>query len=159
MNMTNKISAPKSLWKLSLMCAVTAIMTSCGGSYYERVQSEASVHRPYNCDGLHIKQGVWHYTDSFGQVVDTKGRCYRGMKHGNFDFYVNGIKVATTKYERDAEVNTNCYVQGLQTINLQACMAASARFNNNANNINNGYNANANVPIMRTEPVKKSVWD
>ena len=156
--MMNKIIARRNMWKLSLLCAVVAIMTSCSGSYYERVQSDASMHSPYNCDGLHIKQGVWHYMDSFGQVVDTEGRCYKGMKHGNFDFYVNGIKVATTKYERDAEVSTSCYVKGLQTLNLQACMAASARYNSNGNYVE-GNNTNTNVPIMRTEPVKKSVWD
>ena len=148
----------KKLQVLSFLCFAMALLCSCGGSYYERSQDEGSKNRPYNCDGLHIKQAEWHYVDSFGQVVDTRGRCYKGMKHGNFDFFVNGIKVATTKYERDAEVYTSCFVKGLQTIDLQTCMRASASNINNMN-VNNGTNTNNNAPVMLMEPVKKSVWD
>ena len=141
---------------LALLCTAAALLSSCSSSYYERSQDEMSKNRPYNCDGLHVKQAEWHYVDSFGQVVDTRGRCYKGMKQGAFDFYVNGIKVATTKYERDAEVYTSCYVKGLQTINLQTCMGVSATNRQNSNNVNN---SSAPAPAIISEPVKKSVWD
>ena len=152
----------KNLQIFTILCVAMTLLCSCGGSYYERSQDELSKNRPYNCDGLHVKMGVWHYVDSFGQVVDTKGRCYKGMKHGNFDFFVNGIKVATTKYERDAEVYTSCYVKGLQTLDLQTCMRVSASNVKNMNNVsseNNKTSTNSNAPIIMQEPVKKSVWD
>lgn len=156
--MKRKNISLKKIQVLTFLCVAMALLCSCGGSYYERSQSEASKNRPYNCDGLHIKMAEWHYLDSFGQVVDTRGRCYKGMKHGNFDFFVNGIKVATTKYEKDAEVYTSCFVKGMQTIDLQTCMRVSANNINNMNNVNNGAK-NSNVPVMMMEPVKKSVWD
>ena len=142
-----------------LLCAAAAFLSSCGGTYYEKVQDEYSKNRPFNCSGLHVKQGSWHYVDSFGQIVDTRGRCYKGMKHGAFDFYVNGYKVATTKYERDTEIYTSCYVKGKRTINLETCMRASAATMSSNPNVGNPGNAAYPVPVMRTEPVKKSVWD
>lgn len=155
--MTKKKNALYSLLTIALMSFAMTLLSSCGGTYYDKTQSDFSRNRPFNCSGLHVKQAEWHYTDSFGQIVDTRGRCYKGLKHGTFDFYVNGFKVATTKYERDAEVYTSCYVKGKQTLNLETCMRASASnmYNNNANAGNAVYPA----PIMRTEPVKKSVWD
>lgn len=151
----NKIKkAYNKLCIFALMSVAATMLSSCSSAYYERVQDEASINRPYNCDGLHIRHAMWHYKDSFGQVVDTRGRCSKGMKHGTFDFYVNGIKVAATKYERDAEVNTNCYVRGLQTIDLETCMRLSA-----STIANNDYTGNDYTPVIKTEPVKKSVWD
>ena len=89
---------------------------------------------------------------TFGQKVDVIGKCTRGMKNGNFDFYVNGIQVARTKFSRDEEIKTKCFINGVQTYNLYTCMSI------NANGMNPNVQGSGQAPAVQA-PFKKSVWD
>jgi len=141
---------------LALICATAMLFSSCGG--YLRHQDYNSMNRPCDCTGYHMNHAVWHYTDRFGQTVDVVGKCTRGMKNGNFDFFVDGIQVARTKFSRDEEIKTKCLISGGQVYNLYTCMNLSAQQKASMN----GGNNNANVmPVQAPAPVpvKKSVWD
>lgn len=132
------------------------LLCSCGGSY-QRYQDEASRHQPCNCSGYHLNNATWIFTDNLGQEVFVAGRCVKGMKHGSFDFLVDGALVARTKFSRDSEIKTQCFVEGVQSVNLQTCMTSNAMIRNN-NMPNN--NTPAPTPSEAPAPVvKKSVWD
>lgn len=99
------------------------LLCSCASAGYERYQDEESQHRPYNCAGYHVSHASWDFNDQYGQQVHVTGKCSKGMKHGTFDFYVDGFRVARTKYARDEEIKTACYAAGSQsTMPLSYCM-------------------------------------
>lgn len=142
----------------ALIGATTILFSSCGG--YLRQQDYNSINRPCDCTGYHLKNAVWHYTDRFGQNVDVVGKCSKGMKHGNFDFFVGGMQVARTKFSRDEEIKTKCFIGNGQTYNLYTCMNLNAQqMTSNRRNYNTT-NTNA-MPVQAPAeaPVKKSVWD
>lgn len=141
----------KKLCCVAMACATSLLLSSCAGSY-DRYQEESDKYKPCNCDGYHMNHAEWHYVDRFGQKVDVIGKCTRGMKNGNFDFYVNGIQVARTKFSRDEEIKTKCFINGVQTYNLYTCMSI------NANGMNPNVQGNNQAPAVQA-PVKKSVWD
>jgi hypothetical protein len=46
------------------------------------------------------------------------------MKHGNFEFLVDGKKVAVTKFVKDTEQKTSCEATGEKTRDpLEKCLA------------------------------------
>lgn len=145
--MQNKRLSLKKTGALAFIAIAITALCSCSSAYL-REQDEASKYKPCDCTDYHINHAEWHYIDRFGQKVDVTGKCSKGMKHGNFDFYVGGILVARTKFSRDEEVKTRCYVKGIQTYNLYTCMNINA----------NGINATV-APAAQQTPVKKSVWD
>jgi len=139
----------------ALIAATTILFSSCASAYYNRQQDQASKFRPCDCTDLHLNHAEWHFIDQFGQKIDATGKCTKGMKNGTFDFYSNGILIARTKFSRDTEVKTKCYVKGMQTYNLYYCMSANA----NAQGLNNVNTAPNQTPAQAPAPVKKSVWD
>lgn len=114
--------------KISLILAlgsIAAVLTACGGSY-SRTQTLEQQNAPFNCAGLHVKNAQWHFVDDFGQRVDVMGSCHAGMKHGTFDFVVNGKLVAKSKFIKDSERKTTCLVMGKTRTNLINCMQLNA---------------------------------
>ena len=63
------------------------------------------------------------------------------MKHGRFDFLINGQLAARTKFVRDAEVKTYCFVKGAKVGNLDHCLTA-----NNAAMKQSNYRPNQEKP-------------
>ncbi len=138
--------------KLSQIALIGAAMVlcSCAGAVYDRYQDEDSKHRPYDCSGLHLSGASWDFTDQYGQHVHVTGKCSKGMKNGTFDFYVDGFRVARTKYARDEEVRTNCLAGvGQSYTPLSYCMKAYVERTRGINN--------NNAPVRQQKP--KSVWD
>ena len=146
--------------KFVIICAAMTLLCSCGGSY-QRYQDEASRHRPCNCDGYHVNNATWEFSDNLGQQILVSGRCYKGMKHGSFDFFVDGTLVARTKFSRDNEIKTQCFIEGVHVVNLQTCMTSNAMIRNNQMpNNNTPVPPTVNIPSQVPAPVvKKSVWD
>ena len=156
--------------KFVIISAAMMLLCSCGGSYL-RYQDEASKNQPCNFSGYHVNNANWHFVDNLGQDILATGRCYKGMKHGNFDFFVNGTLVARTKFSRDREQSTRCIIENLRNADLQTCLTAYAQPQPQYNNPP-VYNAPANypqanyyygqpnyMPASQPAPVKKSVWD
>ena len=112
------------------LCSIAALLCSCGGSY-RTVQTPEEQSKPYSCIGLHTKRAQWQFVDELGQNVSAMGSCIKGMKHGQFEFFVNGKMVAKTKFSRDGEVKTACYAMGQTRMNLNECMKVNAANNNN----------------------------
>ena len=136
------------LIRIAIISIAAAFLCSCAGSY-ERYQDEDSKHRPYDCADLHISKAYWNFNDRFGQNVVVTGKCSKGMKHGSFDFFVNDALVARTKYVRDSELKTKCYITN-SAMPLSACMQLSAE-RMGLIRPSNGNNA--------PPPKPKSVWD
>ena len=131
--------------KISLILAlgsIAAVLTACGGSY-SRTQTLEQQNAPFNCAGLHVKNAQWHFVDDFGQRVDVMGSCHAGMKHGTFDFVVNGKLVAKSKFIKDSERKTTCLVMGKTRTNLINCMQILASQTQNA-------------PMMQPAPVQQA---
>ena len=131
--------------KISLILAlgsIAAVLTACGGGY-SKVQTLEQQNAPFNCAGLHIKSAQWHFIDDYGQRVDAMGSCHAGMKHGNFEFIVNGQLVAKTKFSKDREAKTTCLVMGKTRTNLSNCMQILASQTQNA-------------PMMQPAPVQQA---
>ena len=120
----------------------------CSCSSYQRFQTEADQNQPYNCIGLHIEHASWHFVDEYNQEIEATGRCSRGMKHGYFNFYVDGYQVARTKYTRDQEMETLCYAIGNRLTDLRTCMIENVQ-----------KTKNVKVPREKQKPVYKSSWD
>ncbi|SHK70388.1 MULTISPECIES: hypothetical protein [unclassified Fibrobacter] len=96
-----------------------------------------------------MEQANWYFVDEFKQAVTATGRCSRGMKHGFFEFFVDGYEVARTKYTRDLEVETLCFAIGeKRTEDLKTCMKENAR-----------KTKKADVSREKQKPVHKSSWD
>lgn len=108
--------------------SLAVLLTSCGGSY-KKVQSPED-QAQFTCVGLHTKRAQWHFVDELGQNVSAMGSCIKGMKHGQFEFFVNGKMVAKTKFSHDGEVKTACYAMGQTRMNLNECMKVNAANNN-----------------------------
>ena len=105
--------------------SLAALLTSCGGSY-KKVQSPEDQSKPFNCEGLHTKRAQWNFVDELGQNVSAQGACHKGMKHGQFEFFVNGKMVAKTKFSKDREIKTACLAMGKTKMNLNDCMKVNA---------------------------------
>ena len=108
--------------------SLAALLTSCGGSY-KKVQSPED-QAQFTCVGLHTKRAQWHFVDELGQNVSAQGSCIKGMKHGQFEFFVNGKMVAKTKFGKDREIKTACLAMGKTKMNLNDCMKVNASNNN-----------------------------
>ena len=124
------------------LCCLAAFLTSCGGNY-RKIQTAQEQSSPYTCEGLHMRNAQWHFTDDFGQNVDVVGSCAKGMKHGTFEFYIDRQLVAKTKYIRDAEHKTTCLAQGKTRLDLNTCMTIKAENRTQASEAND--NAIQNV--------------
>jgi len=108
---------------LPLLAAMALSLTACGG-HFAKTQTTEQQNKPLDCTGLHMKKAQWHYTDANGLALDVTGTCHKGMKHGNFEFIVDGKKVATTKFIKDTEEKTTCEATGEKTRDpLEKCMA------------------------------------
>ena len=105
--------------------SIAAVLIACGGNY-SRAQTFEQQNSPFNCVGLHLKNAQWHFVDDFGQRVDVMGSCHAGMKHGTFQFIVNGQLVAKTKFSKDSERKTTSLVMGKTRTNLINCMQLNA---------------------------------
>ena len=105
----------------------TALLISACASGFNKHQTVEQTMQPFNCFGLHMKNAQWHFVDDFGQSVDATGTCKKGMKHGNFQFFINNELVAKVKYSRDNEVQTYCAQTPGIPKSLAACMEYTAR--------------------------------
>lgn len=104
--------------------SLAVLLTSCGGSY-KNVQSPED-QAQFTCTGLHTKRAQWNFVDELGQNVSAQGACHKGMKHGQFEFFVNGKMVAKTKFSKDREIKTACLAMGKTKMNLNDCMKVNA---------------------------------
>ena len=107
--------------RFAFISLIAMLLCSCGG--YLTRQSPESMNSPVDCDGYHVKTATWHFMDNQGEQYNIMGRCVKGQKHGNFDFFVNGQLIARTKYTRDMEVKTKCYIKGVSAGNLDHCLS------------------------------------
>jgi hypothetical protein len=106
----------------------TAAFLLCACSSYQKFQTEADINKPYDCTGLHMNYASWRFSDEYDQDITVTGRCSKGMKHGYFNFFVDGYQVARTKFTRNQEVETLCYAIGNKhTIDLRTCMIDNVR--------------------------------
>lgn len=105
-----------------LAAMVTSLLTlsSCAG--YEYSQGSGPMYGLPNCASLHMRNATWYYNDAYGNRVDVVGRCSKGMMHGNFEYSVNGVLAAKTKFVRDQELKTACFVGRKHRSMLYACM-------------------------------------
>ena len=108
----------------SLLMGSLFTLTAC--SSYERVQTAEMMEGLPNCLGLHMTGARWHYTDVNGNAIDVIGRCTQGRLHGNFDYSMNGVLVARTKFVNGAEYKTACLVGKKHRAFLQACLNEAA---------------------------------
>ena len=129
----------KKLIILAIACFAAATLTSC--SSYRKVQTEESHKSAFDCAGYHVSKASWEFTDNYGQTVNVTGRCTKGMRHGNFDFFVDGKQVARTKFVRNEEVKTACFVNGKSRTDLYTCMDMNANMKNNPDAAQNANNA------------------
>ena len=120
----------------------------CSCSSYQKYQTAADQNKPYNCTGLHMNYASWHFTDEYGQDITVNGRCSKGMKHGYFNFFVDGYQVAHTKFTRDQEMETLCYAIGDKHTDLNRCMIENVR-----------KTKNVDVPREKQKPKYTSPWD
>ena len=105
-----------------LTCGLATLLNACSEGF-DRAQTMQQMNSPYSCIGLHQKHAQWHFVDDFGQRVDATGNCVRGMKHGTFEFYVNGLLASKVKFIKDEERKSICFFGGKQTMNLISCMS------------------------------------
>ncbi len=112
----------KQILILIIVSAFAVTLTSCG-SYYMKVQDEVSRKGPVNCSGYHVKNATWNFFNNLDENIYVTGRCIKGMKHGGFDFFIEGKHVARTKFVRDNEVKTACFVNGKSKLDLNSCLA------------------------------------
>ena len=111
------------LTKLFAFCTMAFLLCSC--SSYQKYQTSADQNKPFDCTGLHMEHASWYFVDEYNQSVTATGRCSSGMKHGFFEFYIDGYEVARTKFTRNQEVETLCFANsanGRRTVNLKTCM-------------------------------------
>lgn len=138
----------KKISLILILCGIAATLIACGVSY-KHTQTIEEMSQPYTCAGLHMKQAQWRFLDDFGQQVNVTGSCKKGMKHGNFEFIVNGNLIAKTKYSHDVETKTTCVVMGKTRTNLNNCMQMNAaQYKNN--------NQQMQQPPMQQTPVQQA---
>ena len=125
--------------RLAFIGLIAIALCSCAS--YKKEQDQGSINGPVNCDGYHVRTATWHFMDNQGLQYDVIGRCVRGMKHGTFDFLINGQLAARTKFVRDAEVKTYCFVKRAKVGNLDHCLTA-----NNAAMKQSNYRPNQEKP-------------
>lgn len=106
----------------AIVLGAAMVLCSCASAEYKTLQDEESIHRPHNCSGLHVRNATWEFVDQYNQQVNVTGKCVEGMRHGNFNFYIDGVQVAVTKYVRDEEKFTRCYVGGQSYKILSDCI-------------------------------------
>lgn len=129
----------KKIINLLVISGIALITASCAS--YVRVQTTENQSTAFDCTGLHLKQGSWHFTDDFGQNVLVTGSCAKGMRHGTFDFYVDNEQVARTKFIHNVENKTTCFVNGSKArLDLNNCMKLHASAESKPN-----YNGAPNV--------------
>ena len=95
-----------------------------------------------------MERATWHFVDEYDQEIIAYGRCSRGMKHGFFEFYIDGYQIARTKYTRDQEMETLCYANGNRLTNLRTCMIDNVR-----------KTRNVDMPREKQKPKYTSSWD
>ena len=108
---------------LPILATMAISLTACGG-HFAKTQTTEQQNAPLDCTGLHMKNAQWHFTDANGLALDVNGACHKGMKHGNFEFLVDGKKVAVTKFVKDKEEKTACTATAEKTRDpLEKCLA------------------------------------
>ena len=104
----------KKIILLPILALAALSLTACGGPL-AKTQTTEQQNAPLDCTGLHMKHAQWHFTDANGLALDVTGACHKGMKHGNFEFLVDGKRVAVTKFVKDTEQKTSCEATGEKT--------------------------------------------
>ena len=113
----------KMIYTLPILATMALSLTACGG-HFAKTQTTEQQNGPLDCTGLHMKNAQWHFTDANGLALDVNGTCHKGMKHGNFEFLVDGKKVAVTKFIKDQEEKTSCTATAEKTRDsLEKCLA------------------------------------
>ena len=88
----------KKIILLPILATMALSLTACGG-HFAKTQTTEQQNQPLDCTGLH-------------------------MKHGNFEFLVDGKKVAVTKFIKDKEEKTSCSATAEKTRDpLEKCLA------------------------------------
>jgi len=130
---------------IALAVTVTSLLALSSCATYERGLDSSPMYGLPNCSGLHMRNATWYYNDAYGNRVDVIGRCAKGMMHGNFEYSVNGVLAAKTKFIRDQEYKTACFVGRKHRSMLYACM-------NEATVQTANYQRQA-VPVQQGRPV------
>lgn len=112
----------KKLYTAMIASLAGVLLVAAGCASYSAFQTDAMKNRAPTCEDLHIHYAEWDYRDNFGNVYHTVGRCVRGMKHGEFSYMMNGKLIAKTKFIRNAESKTACYVGKKHASQLTFCL-------------------------------------
>lgn len=141
-----------------LLCGIAATLSACSGNY-KKMQTVEQQNAPYTCAGLHMRNAQWHFDDDYGQHVDVIGNCAKGMKHGTFEFYIEGQLIAKTKYIRDNENKTTCLAQGKSRLDLNSCMKIKAELSKSETNSNAIHNVieSADAPEEAEENIEQDI--
>ena len=112
---------------LPILALAALSLTACGGSF-ANTQTTEQRSKPLDCTGLHMKNAQWHFTDANGNTIDANGACHKGMRHGNFEIFMSGKKVAVTKFIKNNESKTSCFANGTKSHTmLDQCLALAAQ--------------------------------
>lgn len=112
----------KNVFSIMLASFAGALLVLAGCAMYSTVQTNAMMNRPPSCDDLHVHYAQWDYSDGFGNNFHTVGRCVKGMMHGEFSYMMNGTLVAKTKFIRNVESKTTCFVGKKHSSLLNYCL-------------------------------------
>ena len=104
-----------------------ALFVFAGCAMYGTIQTNDMMNRPPSCEDLHVHFAQWDYNDGYGNDFHTVGRCARGMMHGEFSYMMNGVLVAKTKFIRNVESKTVCFVGKKHASQLNYCLSEAVQ--------------------------------
>ena len=104
-----------------------ALVVFAGCAMYSTIQTNDMMNRPPSCEDLHVHFAQWDYNDGYGNDFHTVGRCARGMLHGEFSYMMNGVLVAKTKFIRNVESKTVCFVGKKHASQLNYCLSEAVQ--------------------------------
>lgn len=117
----------KNVVSIMLASFTGALFVFAGCAMYGTIQTNDMMNRPPSCEDLHVHFAQWDYNDGYGNDFHTVGRCARGMMHGEFSYMMNGVLVAKTKFIRNVESKTVCFVGKKHASQLNYCLSEAVQ--------------------------------
>lgn len=117
----------KNVVSIMLASFTGALFVFAGCAMYSTIQTNDMMNRPPSCEDLHVHFAQWDYNDGYGNDFHTVGRCARGMMHGEFSYMMNGVLVAKTKFIRNVESKTVCFVGKKHASQLNYCLSEAVQ--------------------------------
>lgn len=117
----------KNVVSIMLASFTGALVVFAGCAMYSTIQTNDMMNRPPSCEDLHVHFAQWDYNDGYGNDFHTVGRCARGMMHGEFSYMMNGVLVAKTKFIRNVESKTVCFVGKKHASQLNYCLSEAVQ--------------------------------